>query len=176
MELHSLLYRERQARRATRPSGVRESVRIEACDVRTPPLQPAGRGEATTARDNGPETILVIDDQETLRAIVCRMLTQRGFTVLQAASGADALEVYAAHSGQVHAVLTDVVMPNMGGPRVTEALRQADPELRVLYMSGYPAQGQVRQQATMPGTAFLQKPFTPAALEQALRALLDRRD
>jgi CheY-like chemotaxis protein len=83
------------------------------------------------------ETVLIVEDQEALREVTERIFTRSGYQVLTAASGAEAVTLAAQHDGDIHLLLTDVVMPNMLGKEVAEKIRQARPDIEVLFMSGY---------------------------------------
>ncbi|MEO7456123.1 MAG: response regulator [Gemmatimonadaceae bacterium] len=121
----------------------------------------------------GTETILVVEDEEGVRTIISRVLSRHGYTVLPARSGADALAVCHGYEGDIHAVLSDVVMPGMSGPATIAVLRDRRPRLKVLFMSGYTDRQLVEQQRAHGGVGFLQKPFMPDALLETLRRTLD---
>jgi PAS domain S-box-containing protein len=121
----------------------------------------------------GSETILVVEDEDAVRSIVSRALTRRGYSVLAARSGAEALDVSRKYEGPIAAVVSDIVMPQMSGPDTIASLREQRPGLKVLYMSGYTDRLVVQRQRSHGGDAFLQKPFTPDALTEALRQALD---
>ena len=113
-------------------------------------------------------------DEPAVRYLVQETLRMHGYSVLLARHGIEALLTGAKHLGPIHLLLTDVVMPQMSGPEVAEKLCLARPEMKVLYMSGYPdhpvfAKGGVRANATL-----LQKPFAPQELAQKVREVLDR--
>ncbi len=118
------------------------------------------------------ETILVVEDGEAVRSLVCLMLVQNGYHVLEARDGQHALRVCEAHAGPIHLVLTDLVMPNMKGAELAERLRRDHPDLRVLLMSGYTEEPVLRRPGRMP-VAFLPKPFTSVELVQKVRQVLD---
>jgi CheY-like chemotaxis protein len=120
----------------------------------------------------GSETILVVDDEEGVREVAVMSLTAQGYRVLSAESGDQALELAAAESGPIHALITDAAMPGMNGPTLARRLRELRPETRVLYMSGYAEDSAVRDDTLRHGDAFLQKPFSLDALAQKLRTLL----
>jgi two-component system, cell cycle sensor histidine kinase and response regulator CckA len=120
----------------------------------------------------GSETILVVDDEEGVREVASQSLIAQGYKVLIAESGAQALEVAAAESGPIHALITDAAMPGMNGPALAKRLRELRPQTRVLYMSGYAEDAALRDETGNHGDAFLQKPFTLDALAQKVRALL----
>ncbi len=121
----------------------------------------------------GKETVLVVEDEPAVRFLVQETLKMHGYHVLMARHGIEALLTGAKHMGPIHLLLTDVVMPQMSGPEVADKLCLARPELKVLYMSGYPdhpafGQGGVRTKT------LLQKPFSPQELAMKVREVLDR--
>jgi PAS domain S-box-containing protein len=119
------------------------------------------------------QTILVVEDEESLREVAREVLESSGYRVLTAASGKEALSVAAAHPEPVRLLLTDVVMPGMSGPELAERLCPARPEMSVLYMSGY-AEEVVAQHGTMRrGARLLAKPFSVAALAQSVQQALE---
>ncbi|GKS59500.1 hypothetical protein YTPLAS18_30270 [Nitrospira sp.] len=129
---------------------------------------------AVIAGVSGKETILVVEDEPAVRFLVQETLRMHGYQVLMARHGIEALLTGAKHMGSIHLLLTDVVMPQMSGPEVAEKLCLARPDMRVLYMSGYPdhpafSHGGVKTKATL-----LQKPFSPHELAQKVREVLDR--
>jgi PAS domain S-box-containing protein len=119
----------------------------------------------------GTETILVAEDEEGVRQYVSELLMRRGFEVLQAANGRDAIELAHRYSGQIHLLLTDAVMPQMSGPDLAEQFSRARPGVPVLYMSGY--SDRLLQPKGMESN-LIQKPFTATALIASIRSLLDR--
>lgn len=127
-----------------------------------------------TATPGGTETILLVEDEEAVRALARLMLQISGYHVLVAASGFEALQVAAAHRGQIDLLVTDVVMPGMSGRQVAEALRRSNPSLQVLFMSGYTDDAVVRHGVLEAETAFLQKPFTMHDLTCKIREVLDQ--
>ena len=118
------------------------------------------------------ETILVVEDGDAVRNLVCLMLVQNGYAVLEARDGRDALRVCEAHPEPIQLVLTDLVMPNMKGADLAERLRLARPGLRILLMSGY-ADEPVVQRLGRNSMAFLPKPFTSVELVKKVRQVLD---
>ena len=120
----------------------------------------------------GTGTVLLVEDEEMVRMVARDALERAGYTVLEAASGEMALAVLDHHSGPVHLVLTDVVMPSMSGRELVERLKARWPELRVLLMSGYTddAGGRHRKHSAAP--AVIQKPFTPASLARKVHEVL----
>ncbi len=144
---------------------------------------PEGTGEQTASAaesqgldlPRGDETILVVEDDEAVRSLTCRVLRMCGYTVLEAGSGMMALGVTQKHKGPIDLLLTDVVMPNMGGRSLAKRIAKARPACQVLYVSGYTDDTVVRHGILRAHSSFLQKPFTPRALAEKVRALLDNR-
>jgi PAS domain S-box-containing protein len=129
---------------------------------------------AFLSRATGGETILLVEDEDGVRAAERRILAAQGYTVLEAFDGADALTVAAGHVSEIDLLVTDVVMPRKTGPQVAAELREQRPELKVLYVSGYADEAVVPLALTGTDTAFVQKPFTHDRLAAAVRELLDR--
>jgi PAS domain S-box-containing protein len=127
----------------------------------------------TVDRAIGRETILVVEDDPSVRGLVQEALRLSGYEVLVARHGIEALLTGAKHLGPIHLLLTDVAMPQMSGPEVAEKLSVARPEIKILYMSGYPDHPVFEQGGVRRDTAFLQKPFTPNLLTQKVREVLD---
>ena len=132
------------------------------------------RIEATAARaavDSTPrppraesETVLLVEDEASLRSMICETLSEAGYRVLDSGTPREAFDVAAAHEGPIHAVLTDVIMPGMSGREFADQLRPLRPETPVVYMSGYTDDAIGHHGLLDPGTLFLQKPFTADAL------------
>jgi two-component system, cell cycle sensor histidine kinase and response regulator CckA len=122
--------------------------------------------------EGGNETILLVDDDPGLRRSTRRLLQCLGYRVLAAPSGAAALELLEAHDGPVHLLLTDVVMPGMGGPELAQRLRQARPDTAVLFFSGYDGASPIDGETLEGLGALLPKPFTRAELADAVREAL----
>jgi two-component system, cell cycle sensor histidine kinase and response regulator CckA len=123
----------------------------------------------------GSETILVIEDEEVVRNLAMRGLRDHGYTVVEARDGADALRFVQQHPATVDLVVCDVVMPQMGGREFGQHLALFDPDLPILYMSGYTGDDVVQRGLLDPGAPFQQKPFTPGALASKVRTMLDQR-
>ncbi|WP_168219430.1 PAS domain-containing protein [Limnoglobus roseus] len=121
----------------------------------------------------GRETVLVVEDEDRVRAFVRTVLEGCGYLVLEAADGAAAVATAATHPGPVDLLLTDVVMPGAGGRAAAEQVIVRYPSIRVLYMSGYTDDAVLRHGVAVEGVHFLQKPFTPAALAARVRQILD---
>lgn len=132
---------------------------------------PVANGNADRAV--GRETILVVEDDPSVRGLVQEALRVSGYDVLVARHGIEALLTGAKHMGPIHLLLTDVAMPQMSGPEVAEKLTGVRPDIKVLYMSGYPDHPVFEQGGVKRDTAFLHKPFTPTLLTQKVREVLD---
>jgi PAS domain S-box-containing protein len=120
----------------------------------------------------GTETILIVEDEPAIRALSRQVLERSGYHVLEAGDGKSALELLRTHPEPIHLLLTDLVMPAMGGTELASRLQDKYPTIRVLFMSGYTDDGVVRNGMLGPGRAFLQKPFTPAMLVRKIRDVL----
>lgn len=121
----------------------------------------------------GSETVLLVEDDDQVRAVAKGILGRRGYTVLEARSGAEAMLIAENHSGTIHLLLTDVVMPLMNGPDAAQKLKLIRPDIKTLLMSGYTDDSIVRHGVIQGDIAFVQKPFTPSALGQKVREVLD---
>jgi CheY-like chemotaxis protein len=129
--------------------------------------------EPAALASSGHETVLVVEDERGLRALVERILRNAGYTVLVAANGADALTLFDQHQGKIDLLLTDVVMPQMSGREVAERLAQTKPTLKVLYMSGYTDEIIDRHGILEDGVRLIGKPFTAADISRKVRIVLD---
>jgi len=127
-----------------------------------------------TGSNHGQETILLVEDDPSVRGFVHETLKMNGYQVLVARHGIEALLVGTRHMGTIHLLLTDVVMPQMSGPEVAEKLTTLRPDAKVLYMSGYPDHPVFKKGEVQLDTNFIQKPFTPNALTEKVREVLDR--
>lgn len=121
----------------------------------------------------GSETVLLVEDEDEVRAAVYESLRMRGYIVLNARHGKEAVTICRRHAGPIHLLLTDVIMPQMTGPELVQRVLPLHPEMHVLYVSGYTDDALHQRNLMEPGTAFLQKPFTPDALARQVRAVLD---
>jgi len=123
----------------------------------------------------GGETVLLVEDDPSVRDLALRLLRQQGYTVLEAANGVEALHVAQEHGGEkIHLLLTDVVMPQMGGKELADQLKIFRPDVKVLYTSGHTDDAIVHHGVLEPGTHFLQKPFSLKTLSHKVREVLDR--
>lgn len=121
----------------------------------------------------GTETILLVEDEPAVRELAASVLRERGYTVLTASHGQEALRLAREHVDNVQLLLTDVVMPGMNGPDLARQLSQVRPDLKIIFMSGY-TDGIIGQHGILePGNVFIQKPFSPRMLVQKIREVLD---
>jgi CheY-like chemotaxis protein/PAS domain-containing protein len=132
--------------------------------------EPGSPAESTASA----ETVLVVEDEDAVRAVARRTLLLQGYTVMEAENAQVALDLASAYAGRIDLLLTDVVMPGLNGPELSGKLRSARPETRVLFMSGYT--GDAVPAGVLARDGFLEKPFTPMALARAVRQTLDRPD
>lgn len=130
--------------------------------------------EQAPAVPRGQETILLVEDEPQIREVVRRVLTQTGYRVIAAGDGREGLELAASNAAEISAVVTDVVLPHLGGAELVARLRQERPGLPVLFMSGYTQGTVLEAELQQPRTGFLSKPFTPSDLARRVRDLLDR--
>jgi PAS domain S-box-containing protein len=124
---------------------------------------------------NGFETVLVCDDDDTVRELLTGILTLRGYSILKATNGRQALEVAREYGGNIDLLLTDLAMPGVGGIELAAELRRRDPELKVLYISGYSEDADLVSMSLGPRTYFVAKPFLPGDLTRAVSAILEGR-
>jgi CheY-like chemotaxis protein len=122
----------------------------------------------------GHETILLVEDEPAVRELTRMVLSERGYSVIEAQNPEDAVRLARKHGAEIHLLLTDVVMPGMSGHDLAKRLTAQHPNLRVLYMSGYTYNVFAENGTLEDGISFLQKPFTPKALAQRVREALDR--
>jgi signal transduction histidine kinase/ActR/RegA family two-component response regulator len=120
----------------------------------------------------GTETILLVEDEEAVRDVAARMLRAAGYQVLTAANGEEALTICEQHKGEIHLLLTDVVMPQMNGPQLAGRIQRLRPDLRILYMSGYMDHAIVREGVLDAGTNYIGKPFSGNDLGRKVRHAL----
>jgi PAS domain S-box-containing protein len=129
--------------------------------------------EVMTSLPHGTETVLVVEDEEIVRRMARQVLELNGYHVLEAGHGNEALEICAHYAEPIHLLLTDVVMPQMGGKELADKINALRPEIKVLFMSGYTDDAIVHHGVLDPHVAFLQKPFVPSALARKVREVLD---
>jgi signal transduction histidine kinase len=149
--------------------GTTFTVFLPVCDEDLPTLAPVPViGEA-----RGTETILLVEDDPTVRSIVSTMLVAHGYKVVSAASGSEALELFGASGESIHVVVSDLIMHGLSGRQTIDGIRALAPATKGLYMSGYTDDFTIGSGTLDPGTGFIQKPFSGAQLAGAVRQLLD---
>jgi PAS domain S-box-containing protein len=136
------------------------------------PVEPEPPAVPVEAEAPRLETILVVEDEAGIRALVRKILRRQGYEVLEAANGDDALTLFREHAGSIDMLITDVMMPQMGGRELADRLREQAPDLKVLYVSGYTDDSAIYTGSFPPGTAFLQKPFTLGSLLDKVKEVL----
>ncbi len=151
--------------------GATFKIYLPRVDEPAQPLEPLAT--ATTSL-RGTETVLLVEDEVTVRAVAREMLERQGYTVLEATGAEAAMALAEAHRGPIHLLLTDVVMPGSSGRALADRLTALRPELRVLFMSGYTDEAVVRHGILERGVAYLQKPFAPEGLARRVREVIDR--
>ncbi|HOX39889.1 MAG TPA: PAS domain S-box protein [Candidatus Brocadiia bacterium] len=138
---------------------------------------PLDMREESAILPEGDETILLVENEETVRRMASRVLTQQGYEVLEACDGREALDVVRQRGiDKIDMLLTDVVMPRMGGKQLADRLRALRPELKVLFISGYSDNAAALADIIRKGREFMQKPFSPLKLAVKIRAILDARE
>ncbi len=140
--------------------------RVEETPV--PPLQ-----EVEPKMPSGSERILLVEDDDAVRELMWRVLAGQGYTLLEAENGQEALRLADRHSGPIHLLLTDVVMPGMSGKALAAQLAQKHPDLKTIFMSGYADNAIIHYGVLDAGNAFLHKPFGPIDLARKVRQVLD---
>ncbi len=147
--------------------------------IHLPQVPAPERETAAPARADAPpdgsETILLAEDEPSVRQLAAKILRQRGYKVIESADGRSALAAAATVDGELHMLVTDVVMPDLSGPEVAKRLLERRPGVKVLYMSGYTDDAVLQHGVMTKEKPFLQKPFTPGALAQKVREVLDAR-
>ena len=153
--------------------GVGTMFRVYLPRVDAPEL--SGTSQSSPSSDlTGGETILVAEDDAQLRTLIRELLAGWGYRPLIAATPSEALGISETHPGGIDLLLTDVVMPEMGGRELAERIRARRPKTRVVFMSGYTDDAVVRNGVLVAGVEFIQKPFAPTLLGRKLREVLDR--
>ena len=128
---------------------------------------------STSAPATGSETILIVEDEQSVRDLAGSVLKKKGYTVLAASDGEKALHLSQAHAGDIQLVITDEIMPGMRGHELAEVMRTLRPQIKVLFISGYTDAAAIHEGVLAEGIQFLQKPFTPDALARKVRSVLD---
>ena len=122
----------------------------------------------------GTETVLLVEDEEAVRTLAARVLAEQGYAVHEARNGREALAVLERPDHGIDLVLTDVVMPDMGGVELADRVAAAHPDVRIVYMSGYSEGDKLHPGVRRSPYPFLQKPFSPESLAVRIREALDR--
>ncbi|MBM4395848.1 MAG: response regulator [Deltaproteobacteria bacterium] len=135
--------------------------------------RPAAAGVVASERPCGSETILVVEDEDAVRVLVCDVLKRCGYDVIPAADGPEAFDIVTARAGAIHMLLTDVVMPGMNGRQLADLVLAVNRDVRVVFTSGYTDGDAVFLGLLRDGAVFLQKPFDPAHLARVVREQLD---
>ncbi|MBU1162059.1 MAG: response regulator, partial [Proteobacteria bacterium] len=135
--------------------------------------EPVQREINSFGRLRGSETVLLVEDDKSLRNMAQKVFKQQGYSVLEAKNGEDALKVAEAHEGPIHLMITDVVMPGMTGRELAERIQSIRPETKVVYMSGYTNNAISHHGVLEPGLNFIEKPFTPENVMRKIREVLD---
>jgi len=134
--------------------------------------EPRDPVRVSKSQAGGSETVLLVEDEESVRQLVRETLEAKGYKVLEADNGEAALRLVSQHAGPLHLLVTDVVMPGMSGRELSSQLGASHPQTKVLYLSGYTEDAIVHEGVLEPGTAFLQKPFTLQMLSRKVREVL----
>jgi PAS domain S-box-containing protein len=153
-----------------RNKGTTFSIRFPAVDQ---PVDAGRNGRGGSVLHAGTETILLVEDEQGVRQLVQRVLAVRGYEVLEARDVPHALELSATFPGQIHLLLSDIVMPVLSGPDLAQRIVAERPDIRVLYMSGFANQLQTARGSLSAGVTILHKPFTPEHLVRTVRDCLD---
>jgi nitrogen-specific signal transduction histidine kinase/CheY-like chemotaxis protein len=135
--------------------------------------EPEGARALTEPANRGSETVLVVEDEDSVRLVAVGSLRKAGYQVLQAASGEEALRVASSHAGPIDLVLTDVLMPGIHGPELVKRLKESRPAVRALYMSGHADDALLHHGILEGELSFLEKPFTRNDLAKKVRDVLD---
>jgi PAS domain S-box-containing protein len=135
--------------------------------------EPLGQVRTAQAASGGSETVLLVEDEESVRQLVRETLEAKGYQVLEADQGEVALRIASSHQDAIHMLITDVMMPGMSGRELARQLSASHPQTKVLFLSGYTEDAILHQGGLDPGTAFLQKPFTLQALSRKVREVLN---
>ncbi|MBL8680477.1 MAG: PAS domain S-box protein [Myxococcales bacterium] len=151
--------------------GVGTTFRILLPAVPSLPISP--KSAVINVAPRGSETVLIAEDEDGVRNLASTLLKLQGYKVLLAATGDEAVRVAAAHPGPIDLLLTDVVMPDLGGRALADAVRGLQPQLRVMFMSGYTDDAVLRTGVEAARDWFIQKPFTPLSLARRVREVLD---
>jgi CheY-like chemotaxis protein len=148
------------------------TVKVYLPLAKTAPVAEQKQAEPILTEVNGSETVLLVEDEQTVRLLAHEILIDRGYTVLEASNGEEAIQVSESYEGEIDILVTDVIMPGMSGTEVAEHLLRRRPKMKVLYMSGYTDNSIVNHGVLDSGVAYIQKPFTPDGLARKIREVL----
>ncbi|HKV41060.1 MAG TPA: ATP-binding protein, partial [Blastocatellia bacterium] len=140
------------------------------------PLTAMRSSVSSTEMPKGVETVLLVEDEDAVRALATHVLGQCGYQVLDAANGMDAIRLAETMTEPIHLLISDVVMPHLGGRALAERFAVLRPDCKVLFLSGYTDDAVIRHGVLEAEFAFLQKPFSPSSLAQKVRSVLDMPD
>ena len=130
--------------------------------------------EQAEAIPAGKETVLLAEDDATIRRMIQLTMESEGYTILAATDGQEAIEISSSYEGDIHLLLTDVIMPKMNGQELANTMLQSRPEMEVIFMSGYTDDAISHHGVLEPGVHFIQKPITPSILAKKLREVLKK--
>jgi DNA-binding NtrC family response regulator len=147
-------------------------IYLPCVDGRSRLLEPPSQSPEPAIR--GTETVLLVEDEDSVRRATAEFLSLSGYTVLEAKDGLDALAVAKSYGSTIHLVITDVVMPNMSGGHLAKELDLRCPETRILFVSGYAGQTLIDHRVVDLETNFLQKPFSLKQLSGKIREVLSK--
>jgi DNA-binding response OmpR family regulator len=139
------------------------------------PVQAAEPSPVAQEPPRGSETLLLVEDEEAVRALAARVLKANGYTVLTAADADEAEHISANYASAIDLLITDVIMPRTSGPQLARRLLIVRPQMRVLYISGYTDAAVAEHGGLDAEAALFQKPFTPSSLAKKVREILDER-
>ena len=140
-----------------------------------PPESEAAQAETHTASEGGTETILLAEDDKTIRELISKVLMSNGYTVIAAQDGEDAMQKFMENADAIHLLILDVIMPKKSGKEVYDTIKQKTPQLPALFLSGYSANIIQKKGAPDEELHFMYKPVTPNSLLQKVREILDER-
>jgi two-component system, cell cycle sensor histidine kinase and response regulator CckA len=138
------------------------------------PLEELRRRVEVKEVPRGTETILIVEDEEDVLKLAGRILSRQGYKVLEASQGLDAFLLAEKYEDLIHLLVTDVVMPKIGGRELADRIAEIRPEIKVLYMSGYTDNAIIHHGVLREGMEFIQKPFTVEGLARKVREVLDK--
>jgi len=130
--------------------------------------------EQAEAIPAGKETVLLAEDDATIRRMIQLTMESEGYTILAATNGQEAIEISSSYEGDIHLLLTDVIMPKLNGQELANTVQQSRPEMEVIFMSGYTDDAISHHGVLEPGVHFIQKPITPSILAKKLREVLKK--